>query len=131
MTHKSIKQFVRYVIVGIVTNAVGYLVYLLITHLGGTPKITMSTLYIAGATSGYIGLRKWAFEHEGVVIWSLMRFTIAHSIGYSINFILLDKLVDDLGYPHQLVQACAIIIVASVLFILFRYFVFYQKHVEQ
>ena len=44
-TQGSLAQLTRYALVGIVSNLAGYLVYLLVTYLGVTPKITMTLLY--------------------------------------------------------------------------------------
>ncbi|MGC2165703.1 MAG: GtrA family protein, partial [Gallionella sp.] len=81
-------------------------------------------LYLVGALIGFVGHRNWTFTHDGAVIGSGTRYFIAHLFGYSINYLLLFTLSDKLGYPHQWVQASAIIIVAVFLFVTFRYFVF-------
>jgi len=47
-----------------------------------------------------------------------------HPIGYLANLALLYVFTDRLGYPHQVVQAAAIFVVAGILFLLFRFFVF-------
>ena len=64
-TRVSFKQLTRFTFVGILSNLAGYLVYLLVTHLGATPKITMTLLYGVGATIGYIGNRYFTFSHKG------------------------------------------------------------------
>ncbi|KNH28847.1 membrane protein [Pseudomonas syringae] len=128
-TQGSLKQLVRYVFVGIVTNFTGYLVYLLVIYLGATPKITMTVLYGVGAAIGYIGNRNFTFAHKGNVLSSGIRYSIAHFFGYSINLIILIIFVDKLGYAHQWVQAIAIFIVAGFLFTTFKFFVFTKQNV--
>lgn len=123
----NMSQFSRYAIVGVLSNASGYFAYLLVTWAGLDPKISMSMLYCIGATIGYYGNRQWAFSYRGGVASSAARYAMAHLVGYCINLLLLITLVDKLGYPHQWVQAAAVVVVASVLFILFRLFVFPQK----
>jgi putative flippase GtrA len=118
------RQLLRYGLVGIMTNFSIYCVYLLITYLGFAPKKTMTVLYIAGALIGFIGHRRWTFMHKGALLGSSARYFIAHLCGYLINFLILLTFVDKLGYPHQWVQAAAIIVVACFLFVAFRYFVF-------
>lgn len=117
-------QLIRYGIIGLTTNLVGYGIYLLITTLGADPKLTMTLGYIVGATIGYTGNKKLTFRHEGNWLGSTIRYAIAHSIGYGVNFLLLHYLVDVAGYPHQYVQGGAIFVVAGVLFVLFKFFVF-------
>lgn len=117
-------QLVRYGMVGIVSNGAGYLAYLLITHMGGTPKLTMTALYVMGATLGFFGNRNLTFAHSGSYLRSASRYFLMHAIGYLINFAVLLICVDRLGYPHQPVQAASILLVAAFLFTSFKLFVF-------
>jgi putative flippase GtrA len=123
-THKMSKSLFRYALVGLISNASGYAIYLLVTWLGVSPKTAMSCLYFIGASLGFLGNRQWAFSHRGRVLTSLLRYGLAHLLGYGLNFLILMLFVDQFGYPHQLVQAAAIFPVAGVLFLTFRFFVF-------
>lgn len=120
----SFKQLARFAFVGIVSNFTGYLVYLLVTYLGATPKTTMTLLYAVGATIGFMGNRNFTFAHKGNLLGTSTRYFIAHLFGYFINLAILIIFVDRLGYGHQLVQAVAIFVVAGILFITFKFFVF-------
>ena len=122
--HRSAKQLFRYGLVGIISNSLGYLLFLLITYWGVEPKIAMTLLYAVGATIGFFGNRQWAFAHSGTLLESSVRYVIAHMFGYLINFLILLMFVDRLGYSHQWVQAGAIFVVAGFLFVTFKYFVF-------
>lgn len=120
----SFAQLTRYAFVGILSNLIGYLVYLLLTYIGATPKLTMSILYGVGAAIGYFGHKNMTFAHKGSILGSGVRFIIVHCFGYCINFAILSIFVDKIGYLHQWVQAVAIFIVAGFLFIAFKFFVF-------
>ena len=120
-------QLIRYGVVGVVSNAAIYFVYLLITYLGVEPKTAMTLVYIIGASIGFIGNRKWTFAYRGDSSSAALRYVLAHLFGYLLNYIILFTFVDRLGYAHQWVQAVAIIIVAGFLFILFKYFVFHER----
>jgi putative flippase GtrA len=122
--HRSVIQLFRYGLVGLASNLIGYLVYLCLTHFGTTPKITMSILYVVGATIGFLGNRKLTFAHKGNLLGAGVRYVIAHCFGYLINLTILVLMVDRLGYPHQWVQAAAIFVVAGFLFLVFKFFVF-------
>jgi putative flippase GtrA len=122
--YRYLTQLFRYVIVGISSNGVGYLLYLLVTSLGVGPKITMSCLYFTGAVIGFFANRHITFSHQGRITSSLARYSIVHVVGYVLNFMLLFLFVDELGFPHQSVQAVAIFIVALFLFFMFKFFVF-------
>lgn len=121
---KSMRQLIRYGLVGVVSNLINYFIYLFITYLGVEPKTAMTFVYIIGASIGFVGHRNWSFTHKGALLGSGTRYFIAHFFGFLINFIILLTLVDKLGYSHQWVQAGAMIVVAGFLFLTFKYFVF-------
>lgn len=127
---KTLRAMVRYAIVGLISNGLGFLAYLGLTGLGFAPKVTVTFLYAFSATLGYFGNRSWSFRYQGPRGGAALRYALAHLTGYGINFMMLDILVDRLGYPHQAIQALAIPVVALYLFVVFRYFVFAPSRAE-
>ncbi len=121
------RELIRYGLVGLASNVTIYFAYLLITYLGVEPKKAMTLVYTLGASIGFIGNRKWTFAHRGKATSAALRYILAHLFGYMLNFLILYTFVDRLGYPHQWVQAVAIIVVAVFLFIIFKYFVFRER----
>jgi putative flippase GtrA len=113
--------------VGLVNNGIGYLLYLFITYFVFAPKITMTLLYLVGATMGFFCNRKITFTHKGPLIDSGPRYLLVHLGGYLINFVILSVFTDKFGYPHQIVQACAILIVAIYLFGALKFIVFREN----
>ena len=122
--HTKWAQLLRYIIVGITSNLIGYCLYLALTALILPPKTTMTLLYTTGAVLGFIGNRRFTFRHQGKLPRAAFAYTVTHMLGWTMNYMLLYVLSDQLGYPHQLVQAFAIIVIAIFLFIALRYFVF-------
>ncbi|MHA6646001.1 GtrA family protein [Mesorhizobium sp. A623] len=120
-------RLIRYGLVGMALNLTGYVIYLVVTWLGPGPKTTMTTLYGIGALMGFFGHRRLAFDYHGGLYSSALRYTLAHLCGYGLNFGLLYLFVDILGYPHQIVQATAIFVVAGFLFLVFNFVVFPQS----
>jgi putative flippase GtrA len=121
---KFAKQIIRYGVVGILNNLLGYCIYLLLTFFWLEPIAAISLLYPVGAFIAYFGHSKYAFSYKGKEIYALMRYIIAHLVGYGVNFLMLYIIWGKFKFPHQAVQVAAIITVAGVLFLLFRYFVF-------
>lgn len=117
-------QVARYGVVGVINNLAGYLIYLGVTWLGLEPKLAVTVLYPIGIIISYFGHARYTFFHNNANSSTLIRFVLAYLIGYVANIALLYMFVDQLGFPHQLVQASAIFIVAGLLFLLLRYFVF-------
>lgn len=117
-------QLLKYALVGFLSNGCGYALYLFLTELGSTPKLTMTALYLAGALISFVGNHRLTFSYQGGTLGSGIRFVLAHAVGYAINFCLLAVFVDHLGYAHQWIQALAIFVVASYLFLALKFFVF-------
>jgi putative flippase GtrA len=117
-------QIIRYGVVGVLNNLLGYCIYLLVTFFWLDPKIAISVLYPIGATTAYFGHSKYSFSYQGSHTNAVLRYAFAHFVGYSVNVFMLFILSDKLKFPHQAVQALAIVVVAGILFLLFRYFVF-------
>ena len=120
----TLMQLTRYGITGILNNFLGYLIYILITFLWLDPKVAISLFYPIGAVTAYIGHSKYSFAYQGNRTAALIRYSLAYFSGYGVNLMMLFILSDKLKCPHQIVQAIAIPLVAIVLFLMLKYFVF-------
>jgi putative flippase GtrA len=120
----TLRQIIRYGVVGLLSNLLGYLVYLLITWLGVDPKLTVTLFYPLAATIAYSGHAKYSFSYKGGHASGFSRYVVTHVFGYLLNIASLFFFVDVLLYPHQLVQLCNIFLVAGFLFVAFKYFAF-------
>ena len=119
-----LSQFARYAIVGLASNAIGYLLYLGLTNLGLGHKLAMSLLYGIGVLQTFVFNRKWSFRFEGAARPALIRYATAYGFGYVINLLALVVFVDQLEFPHQVVQCAMIVFIACMLFLAQRYWVF-------
>jgi len=117
-------QFLKFALIGAISNLTGYLLYLLATFLGAAPKAAMTVLYLIGATAGFFANRKWTFSHGGLISSAMMRYAVSYLLGYLLNLSILIVFVDRAGFSHQAVQAVAIVVVAVFLFFLMNRFVF-------
>ena len=124
MTPRS--QLIRYLIVGLASNAVIYVGYLFLTQLGMGPKFAMSLLYGVGVLQTFVFNKKWSFRFEGAAAPALVRYLVVYAVGYGVNFLAMVLLVDQAALPHQLVQGVMIFIVAIMLFTAQRYWVFHH-----
>lgn len=124
LSRKILRQLLNYILVGALTNLLGYTLYIFLTYLWGAPKLTMTLLYFAGALTSFFANRRFTFRHSGYIGVTGVRYLVAHLSGYLMNLTLLLLFVDWLGFPHQIVQAIAIIVVAIWLFVLLRVYVF-------
>lgn len=122
--HQSLKQLLRYALVGFMTNFLGYMLYLSATSVGMGSKSAMTVLYFVGTSISFISNRKWVFSHQGNAFGASIRYVAAYATGYVVNYSILFVFVDLLGYPHAYVQAVSIVIVAAYLFAVLKLFVF-------
>ena len=121
---KIYRQFIRYAIVGLASNAIAYLIYIALTRVGLGPKITMSLLYGLGVLQTFILNKCWTFEHGGAHGVVFIRYCVTYGLGYVVNLVALLVLVDQWGYPHEIVQGVMIFALAVMLFLLQKCWVF-------
>lgn len=118
--------FIRYATVGVVSNLTGYVIYIALNLAGVGPKLAMTLTYGVGVLQTFLFNRRWSFRFNGTVGPALLRYIIAYGLGYLINFVALVWLVDRLGLSHVVVQGVMILIIATMLFLAQRYWVFPQ-----
>lgn len=120
----TLGQLIRYGTVGTISNAVGFLLYLLLTHLGMGPKGAMSLLYVVGVLQTFYFNRRWSFRFEGAGANAFARYCMSYGAGYLLNFFGLWLFVDYYRLPHAPVEGVLIFVVASMLFLLQKFWVF-------
>ncbi len=117
-------QSLRFIIVGLVSNLVLYLLYLVLTAIGLGHKTAMTMLYLAGILQTFIFNKRWSFSHRGAVAVSLRRYLILYGILYIINFFVLIILVDFMEFSPAFVQAGIVLTFVPLVFLGQRYWVF-------
>jgi putative flippase GtrA len=124
MTARS--QFIRYVIVGLASNAVIYIAYLMLTLVGMGPKLAMSLLYGVGVLQTFVFNKNWSFRFEGAATPALVRYATVYAAGYAINLFALVLLVDRMGLPHRWVMGILVLFMAVFFFVAQKFWVFRQ-----
>ena len=121
------KQFVTYVLLGVFTNVLFYLLYLLITWYGVEAKIAMTIVSVVGNLQSYYLNKNITFKYGGKGNVVFGRYLVVYAINYGLNLLFLVIFVDILHYPHQIVQAISLIVLALLVFVLQRAWVFPSK----
>jgi len=124
---QSFIQLIKYGVVGLASNLLLYLLYICLTMLGMEPKLAMTLLYLAGIMQTFMVNRRWTFQHAGIARPALIRYFMAYGFGYLVNLLSLYLLVDLIGFPHQGVQAAMIVVLACMLFLLQKFWVFRDR----
>ena len=131
MTTHTQTQFIRFAIVGTLSNGLLYLFYLGLTSSGVGHKLAMSILYAVGIMQTFVFNKKWTFQHSGETRRAFARYWLAYAIGYVLNLVALLVLVDWARFPHQIVQGAMILVLAGFLFLLQKFWVFEKSQTEQ
>ena len=118
------KQLFRFAIVGLASNLLLYLTYLLITALGMGHKTAMTILYATGVCLTFLFNRNWTFAHSGHVPTAFVGYIVLYAFGYLVNFFALLFFVDTLGYDHRWVQGVMILALAVFFFLAQKLLVF-------
>ncbi len=117
-------QFIRYAVVGVVSNRALYLAYLALTWAGMGHKTAMTLLYVVGVLLTFLFNRNWSFRHGGAASPAMLRYFAIYGFDYVFNFFVLLVLLDYLRPPPEIVQGVMIFALAVMLFLLQRYWVF-------
>jgi putative flippase GtrA len=118
------KQFVRYLLIGGLSNGLGYVLYIGLTLLGVNPLFSMSVVYLTSSMIAFTANRAWTFESNQGTGATVIRYILVQFLGYVTNLSMLALLHHGLGLPHYLVQLTAIGVVAIMMFLLSRCYVF-------
>lgn len=123
----ALRQLLRYALVGLASNALLYLLYLLAVHLGLDPKLAMTLLYLWGVLQSFVFNKRWTFGHGGHAGPVLLRYLCACGLGYALNLLVLYLWVDRWGHDHQWVQGVMVLLLAALLFVLQKFWVFRER----
>lgn len=118
------RQFFRYAVVGLASNGIAYVIYILLTQFGLGAKLAMSLMYCMGVLQTFVFNKRWSFRFAGAAVPAIVRYALVYALGYVINFLTLMLLVDQIGFPHQWVMAGLVIFMAFFLFVAQKFWVF-------
>ena len=128
LSTRLFRQVISFSLVGISSNLVGYGVYLALAETSLGPKLAVAILYPIGVIVSYIGNRHFTFRHDkGQAFSKGVRYLAVQVFGYLLNLLLIIWLVETLGFPHEIVQIIAILLVALMSFVMLRVFVFVRS----
>jgi len=121
---RVVGELLRFGIVGVTSNLVLFGAFMAMVSVGVAPGVAMTLLYALGVAQTFVFNRRWTFGHGGAATVSLRRYVMLHLACYSLNLGLLHWLVDGRGLPVAWVQAGAVLLVAALLFVGQKFWVF-------
>ena len=117
-------QFLRYGLIGLTANAIGYGLYLSMTHFGVGYKISMSLLYFMGLLQTFVFNKRWTFRHHGDIARTFWKYFLLYAGGYALNLCAMIVLVDQMALMHQWVMLGLMLLMPLVFFGGQKYWVF-------
>lgn len=118
------RELLSFGIVGLVSNAITYGIYLALTAVEVGHKTAMTLVFAASVLSTYALNRRWTFRHRGSMVRSATRYVGIYAAAYLVNLLLLTLLVDVLGLPHRIVMLSLIVATAVCMFLSQKRWVF-------
>ena len=119
------QQACRYIAIGIVANAAGFLFYYFLVQAAGfKPLASISIVYLCVCICNYFGNKLWTFQDYSRVSRSAFMYFVAQVIGYATNLGIMSVLNGRLGLPHAYVQLFSIVVVGLMFFLLSKYLIF-------
>ena len=122
-------QAVRFGIVGLTSNIVLYLLYLVLVKISVDPKLVVTFLYVLGLSWTFLFNKRWSFSHRGDWGRAGVRYFSLYGGLYLTNILTLVLLVDLIELPHAFVQAGVVMVFIPIVFLLQRYWVFSKRRV--
>jgi putative flippase GtrA len=117
-------EFIRYILTGIITNALALCVFYLFARIGCDPKIVLLILYVISICLTFIMNKQWSFSHTGSLTKPAVRYMIAYVVCYFVNWVALDYFTRLKGYSPMIVQSFAVVIAALFLFFVQKFWIF-------
>ena len=121
---RAVLQFARFAVVGLLSNGLLFAFYLVATSAGLGPKLAATTAYAIGVLFSFHFNRSWTFVHKGIDGSAFVRHVVVYGVGYVLNLGALLVLVDYAGLPHRWVQGTTIMVVAVLLFVAQKWWVY-------
>lgn len=128
MIPHDLRVFARFATVGIASNALLYVLYLMLSVAIGLQPLVAATIgWIAGVSVSFLLNRSWTFGDSGPRTPTFVRYAALYATAYVLNMVLLVLLVDGMELPHELVQGILIVVFGLCLFLGQRFWVFPER----
>jgi putative flippase GtrA len=112
--NRHARQFVKYVLVGLLTTALNFTIYALLLYLGAHYLSAATVAFMIATLNSYTWNRVWTYRAGPHRHIRLAKFTVIQVIGLAINLTVLFSLVE-YGDVHKLLaqllaNACVVLV---------------------
>ena len=114
-TDSNAATFVRYAIVGAISNSVAYGAFLGLVHIRVTAVYASGLCYAIALALGYVGNFFWAFRSESSHVTDIPRYLLTHAVG--ILFAMSSISIMLTWFRPAVAQLLTVVITAFVLYL--------------
>ncbi len=119
------KQFSRFVVVGVVNTLLGYCVIFSCMYLVGmNPEISNISGYGVGLVISYVLHKKYTFKKVQSRRGEFIRFITVFLIAFAANFLILVILIHEVEAHEGLSQILAGIVYVAIAYLMSKFYVF-------
>lgn len=117
-------EVIRFVIVGLKSNVVYYLLYVALTSVGVGPKTAVTAVFVFGIVYAFWFSKAFVFRNRQKLSWQFFRYLLVYALLLFLNLVLLDFATLGLGISHLISQPLISLVLTAPLFLLLKFFVF-------
>lgn len=121
----SFNQIIKYSSVGIITNIMGYILYIGIANfIGLNPPIAaiISGFMVIGVS--YYLNKRFSFQHRGKEINLAIKYYILYLSAILLHSFIILIFSNILGFAHEIIAGISLIIISCSLFLIQKNFLF-------
>ncbi len=117
MNNRHLRQFVKFVLVGVLTTAINFAIYAMLLFFHVNYIAAAIVAFIVATLNSYTWNRIWTFRAGAHRNRWLVRFTLVQLIGLSVNLAVLALLVEFTGMNKLIAQLVANVFVVGSNFV--------------
>lgn len=127
---RTIVQFVKFNIVGLVNTALATAVYIAVVYVTDSYTAALISDYSVGIALGFVLNKRWTFEQSaGLSVRALARYVVVYAVVFALNYGLLGLAVDGYGYDPYVAQLAIFAVIIAPIFLIQKRYVFITKGV--
>jgi putative flippase GtrA len=121
----SFNQIIKYSSVGIITNIMGYILYIGIANIIGLnpPIAAIISGFMVIGVSYYLN-KRFSFQHRGEEINLAIKYYILYLSAILLHSFIILIFSNILGFAHEIIAGISLIIISCSLFLIQKNFLF-------
>ena len=121
----SVNQIIKYSSVGILTNTIFYVLYIVISNfIGLNPPMAaiLSGFMVIGIS--YLLNTRFTFKSKNQGIVGAINYFLLYLCAILLNAFIIFIFSNKFGFAHEIVAAITIVVIASLLFLIQKFYFF-------